>query len=472
MAMRKDRLWAPVVGRSKGPIYLALVDAMATDIASGRLRPGQAMPTQRVLAKQLGVDLTTITRAYGEARRRGLIDATVGRGTIVRASAPAAVQPAKAPLMGAARPLVDTTMNLPPQPRDARLVERYAEGIAAALRQPDALALLTYRDSASSEADRSAGAAWLKPRLGAVPLNRVLLCAGAQAALTVIISTLTKPDDVVVSEALTYPGFRALAAQLGVTVKGLAMDGEGILPSAFEEACRHDKPKALYCIPTIQNPTTATMSLARRRQIAAIARRFDVPIIEDDAYGHLPGFAPPPLASLAPELTYHIATMSKCLMPGLRIAYLVAPDTAIAARLAAGIRATTLMVPPLSAALATRWIGDGTAQKILDAIRRESAARQTIAHKLLSPNTMAAHPDGLHLWLTLPAGWSVVEFMTYFQPRGLAAVPGHTFSVDGAATNAVRLSLGAAADRTDLTAMLEQAATALAQSASIWSAVT
>lgn len=465
--------WQPILPPDNGPIYLALADAIETDIAAGRLRPGQALPAHRPLAAALGVDLTTITRAYSEARRRGLIVATTGRGTFVRPDSPA--EPPAAPTR--LRVVTDTSMNLPPQPPAARLSERVSEVVTAILQGPDAGALLNYRDSAVGDSDRAAGAAWLKPRLGTLPAGRVLVCSGAQGAFLTLLNTVVRAGDVVVTEALTYPGFRSLAAQLGITLVGLAMDGEGLLPDAFEAACRSHAPKALYCTPTMHNPTTATLPAVRREAIVAIARRYGVAIVEDDAYGLLTRGGPVPLATLAPDITYHVSTLSKCLLPGLRIAYLVVPDAATAARLAAAMRALVLMVSPLATAVATRWIGDGTAHKILGAIRGEAAARQQIARQALNGSTYAADPDGHHLWLSLPKGWTVTEFVTHFRPRGLAAVPADAFAVEDAAgkrepSAAVRLPLGAAPGQPQLREQLEMVATALSQPFAVWSAVT
>jgi len=462
-----------MLNRGDGPIYLALADALEADIGSGRLRQGQPLPAHRPLAEALGVDLTTVTRAYKEARRRGLIVATTGRGTFVRSAAIGDLS------VGASRPRLaaDATMNLPPQPPAARLAQRITETVTSILQGSDSGTLLNYRDSAVSDADRAAGAAWLKPRLGALTGERVLVCSGAQGAFLALLTTMVQPGDVVATEALTYPGFRALAAHLGVRLVGVAIDRDGLEPEAFEAVCRGHAPKALYCTPTMHNPTTATLPAARREAIVAIARRFGVVIIEDDAYGLLARGGPAPLATLAPDITYHVATLSKCLLPGLRIAYLVAPDGARAARLAAAIRAAVLMVSPIATAVATRWIGEGTAHKILGAIRGEAAARQQIARHALGNSTYAADPDGHHLWLSLPKGWTVTEFVTHFRPRGLAAVPADAFAVENPSgirdlPAAVRLPLGAATDQPQLRQQLEQVAVALSQPFAVWSGVT
>jgi DNA-binding transcriptional MocR family regulator len=457
MARDNEATWLPVLSGTSGPIYLAIVEVMAADIAAGRLAAGQQLPTHRKLARDLGINLTTVTRAYGEAARRGLIEAGIGRGTFVRGGTrSAAMRPVEA-----ARP-IDMAMNLPPQPEDAALRRRVAEGMAGLTQRADFGDLLTYGPTVGRDADRMAGARWLQPRFGAMlPAERVLVCAGAQAALLALVTTFLRRDDLVVTGSLTYSGFRAMAAHFGIRLQGLAMDGEGILPAALEEACRRQKPQALYCTPAIHNPTTATMSPERRAAIVDIARRHGLRIFEDDAYGALHREALPPLAGLAPELTYHVAGLAKCLAPGLRIAYLVVPEGETA-RLSAAIRATTLMPPPLMAALATQWIVDGTARRIAQAIGEETRARQRLATETLPAGSFASHPDGPHLWLRLPAPWTRSGFDAYLRPLGLGVVASDAFAL-GEPPEAVRIALGAAPDRARLVQALRLVAEGLAQ---------
>ena len=106
--------WRPDLGRAAGPVYLAIAEAIAADLAAGRLAPGERLPPQRTLAQHLGIDFTTVSRAYAEARRRGLVEGRVGQGTYVRAAEPPALR---------AGP-VDLSMNLPPHFEDAALTAR------------------------------------------------------------------------------------------------------------------------------------------------------------------------------------------------------------------------------------------------------------------------------------------------------------------------------------------------------------
>jgi DNA-binding transcriptional MocR family regulator len=456
MTINRDAsTWMPSVGRAGAPVYLAIADALATDIEAGVLVGGTRLPAQRALADALGIDFTTVTRAYAEARRRGLVEGRVGHGTYVRMKRPVPATPAS-------DGLVDMSMNLPPRFDDSGLVARMWQGIDTLEAQGGLDLMLRYQEPGGAAADRAAGAHWLGARLPSLSPERVLVCPGAQGALLVIAGLLAAPGETICAEALTYPGFRSLAAHLRITLAVVAMDEEGVDPDSFDAVCRKEKPKALYCTPTLHNPTTATMSLARRKALIAVARRHRVPIIEDDAYGALPRAPVPPLAALAPELVYHVAGLAKCLAPALRIAYLAMPDARIAARVAGAIRSTAAMASPLTAAIATRWIEDGTAESVLMAIRKETAARQAIAAKCLPPNVAITDREGFHVWLPLSAPWSRGELAARLRSAGIGVVGSDAFALR-APPEALRLGLGAPATREELSRGLQIVADLLAQ---------
>lgn len=421
--------------------YRSIVASLADRIRSGELLPGSRLPAQRQLAAQLGVDLTTVTRAYTELKRMGLVEGRTGSGSFVR-SAPAPMATAQDPVA------FDLGMNVPPRPPG--LGDRVAQGLAALLAAPEGAASLGYQPSGGTAADRKAGASWLARRLGPTTADRAVVAAGTQSALFAVLDLLLGRGDTLACAGLTYAGMQAIAGHLGLRLAGLAHDGDGLDPQAFEELCRTAPPKALYLVPTIANPTTATLPLERRQAIAATARRHGVAIVEDDAYGALPEAPPPPVAALAPEITWHLASLSKCATPALRIAYVATPDAAAALRLTGGLRAVSLMASPLTAGLATRWIGDGTLAVLTAAIRAENRSRQRLAASLLPASAVAAHPDGNHLWLALPEGWTAVAFTAAARESGLLVVPADVFDVAGAPPRAVRLSLGGVPDRTGL----------------------
>ena len=136
--------WTPRLNPSAKRKYLGIVEALAADIRSGILRSGDRLPPQREIAANLSIDLTTVTRAFNEARKRGLIDATVGKGTFVKPD-----QPANPPeLYDGPTPATDLSMNAPPQPVEADLGRRILSAIADTL----ALTLDPYPRSAGAEA--------------------------------------------------------------------------------------------------------------------------------------------------------------------------------------------------------------------------------------------------------------------------------------------------------------------------------
>lgn len=458
--------WTPDLRRWGKPHYLAIVEAIADDVRTGRLAVAERLPPQRVLAERLDLNFTTVARGYVEAQRRGLVESRVGQGTYVR-------EPARRP--GSSKNAapqrhgpVDFTMNLPPEPDDPGLLSRMQAGLEAV--SHDLPNLLRYQGFGGTQDDKAAAVTWLAQRGIAASRDRLMLCPGAHAALGAILGLVAKPGDTICAEALTYPGLRALAAHQGLKVAGVPMDAQGIDADAFAAICTRLAPKALYLNPTLQNPTTLTVTPERRAAIVTVARRYDVAIIEDDAYGFVPETPPPSFYALAPEITYHVAGLAKCLGAGLRLAYVLAPSARAALPLAALLRASTVMASPITTALATRWIEDGTAQAILAFIRSESRARQRIAADILPSEGVTTNPDGFHIWLSLPEGWTRSAFASQARSAGLGTVTSDAFTAAGQPPEAVRICLGGIASRSEITHSLEMIAHALERSPALASA--
>jgi DNA-binding transcriptional MocR family regulator len=451
--------WLPDLSRHGSPRYLAIADAIALDIDNGRLSPSDRLPPQRSLAARLGIDFTTVARGYVEAKRRGLVESRVGQGTFVSPAVRRRQAMVRHP------EIVDLSMNLPPEPDDPDLLDRMQDGWNAISR--DLVLLMRYQGFGGVPADKEAASAWLSRR-GLVPQqDRVFIVPGAHPALLGILGLLARPGDTVLAEAITYPGVRSIAGQLGLSLTGLPMDEQGVEPDAFADACRRLKPKALYLNPTLLNPTTHTIPEPRRLTLTAIARRFGVPIIEDDPYGLLPQDAPPAFAALAPELTWHIAGLAKCLGAGLRVAYVVAPDNRSGWSFAASLRSATVMASPVTVALATRWITDGTGDALVAAVQRESAERQRMARAILKHAAYRADPAGFHLWLSLPPSWTRSAFVGHLRTTGIGLVASDAFVTGPMVPEAVRVCLGGPADRSQIRGALEFMAHALEESPSL-----
>ena len=444
--------WTPRIAADALPLYVAIADAIGDDAESGRLAPGTRMPTHRALASALGVDVTTVSRAYAEARRRGLIAGHVGRGTYVRGARP--------PLVAArSAGITDLTVNLPPEPSDV-CDGAMRKTLGELSRSADIASLLAYAPFGGSTPHREVGAAWCGDRGVAASPDRVLVTGGAQQAVMSVLSAHCEPGDVVMTESLTYPGFLAAIRALRLRAVGAPMDQDGLIPEALSRMAKTTRAKVLLATPTLQNPTGTIMSAGRRRRVAAVVRERGLTLLEDDVYAPLVPDSPRPLASLVPELSYFVSSFSKAITPALRTAFLVAPTAAAATRLTPHIQATGWMSAPLMTEVACRWITSGVVALIVAERRSEASARQAILRDQLGLPSDAGSPYALHHWLELPRQWERASlFVDALRARGVLVSAGDAFAVDGTTpSRAVRVSLGAAPSREALTRALERLA--------------
>ena len=420
--------WLPDLTHARTPKYLAIADALGSAIEGGMLNSGDRLPPQRELAVRLGVDLTTITRAYETARQRGLIEAQGRAGSFVRGAPPAQIE-------DIAR--VDTGMNMPPELPGDMLGRAMRDTIATLLADGSGLRL-QYQPAGGSAADRAAGARLIARAGVDASDDLVVVTAGAQNALHAILNTTLRPGDAVACGRFVYSGFKVLAARLGLRLVPLpVIDGD-----ALAAVCRTEKIRALYVVPTNDNPTAATLDLASRQSIADQARANDLMVIEDDVYGALCASPPVPLAALVPERTWYVASVSKTISPALRVAYVHVPDIGSALRLAADVHETAIMAPPLNAAVVRTWLDDGRYDRLVEAMRSEAMRRLAVAADILAGLPYQAHPQGYHLWLPLPAGLDGAELADAMRPSGLSVVAGDRFRIAPGADQAVRISLG------------------------------
>ena len=434
--------WLARLPPGGAPMYARVVEALEAAVREGELQAGDQLPPQRAVAGLLGVDLTTITRAYAAARARGLIEGTVGRGTFIRARA--AEDEAG---------LVDLSMNLPPPPLGLSLGTLLKETTATVLYRADPATLMSYHTGGGSLGQRTSAAAWLAPVLGETPPERMLLTPGAQTGLAAILAAIASAGGrTLVTEPLVYPGVLTAARQFGLEVRVCPTDDGGLDPEALARLCAEASPAALYVTPTTNNPTAVTLDLARRQALAEVARAADLWIIEDDPYARLFDNPLPSIATLVPERTFHLATLSKCLSPGLRTAFLL-PPVAMADRTAEALRTLALMPSPLMSAVVSTWIREGTAERLLAAVRKEARARRAIAVEVLPQARGAA--EGVHVWLDLPADWRADRVHRLAQEKGLALAAADAFAAGPDYPNGLRISLGGPGKQAVLRAALD-----------------
>lgn len=451
-------MWMPNVNRFTPRKHQALMAALREEIRSGRLNPGDRLPAQRDLSEALGVAVGTVARVYRDAGAEGLIKSAVGRGSYVARRADAFLLAAAAAATPMAGP-VDLRINHGLTALDPALAPALR-----ALADAGCQDLLTYQDHAGERGHRQAGAEWLKGCGIERQADQIVLAGGAQNALILSLAACARPGQAVLTEELTYPGLREAADMLGLDLVPVDMDGQGLDPDALERALyAHRNAAVLYTCPTIHNPTTTTQPEDRRRRIAALVARHGLWIVEDDIHRLYADDAPVPYAARLPERTFFIATLSKVVCSGLRLAFLAPPEACL--RLVVRrILATHWALPPLLAEIAARWIKDGTAATTLQAKRAEAQARQAIAREVLAGCIQPTQAGSLCNWIELGPGWTSHGFVAASLAAGVALLADASFRPvpDQGRRRGVRLCLGAAADHQVLRRALDATARVLA----------
>lgn len=424
--------------------HQAIADELAHAILNGQLAPGEKLLPQRVLAKRLGVTAGTVSRAYASLERLALAQARVGDGTYVRNRDAIAAPPA--PDTSAAP--IDLAHNVAIPGDEAAALQRTLQELGRS--GYDNTALLGYQPEAGSRRHRAAGADWLR-RFGTTGAwNRVMVTHGAQHALAVVLRTLARPGDTILTESLSYSGMLELARSLRLQVIGLEMDAEGLLPEALEQAARSYGSKLLFCTPSLHSPATGTLSMARRRAIAGVVRRQNLLLVEDAVHAAAQAQPLPALATLVPQQSFLITSFSKVMAPGLRVGYLEAAPQWLD-KLAASMRADCWMVAPLMPEIVTRWLEDGQAEQLIAAQRRRIAERLDVARACLRDVPLRWTPDLPHLWLPLPAHWHSGPFTAALRQAGvLVRTMDHFAAGRGAPPQAVRVSLNMVASLDEL----------------------
>jgi len=407
------------MSQSDGPLYRRIADQLQRDVEGGLLLPGSRLPTQRELAGRLGITVVTVTRAYNEAAERGLVESTVGRGSFVRERRDKAT-------------MIDLSTNVI-HGGSPLMTAALAARIGAALTLP-------YGIGAGTERHRAAGASWIQRARSDAHASRIIVTAGAQQGILLSFAALLEPGDIVLTEEVTYHWVRSTAEMLRVRVEGVAIDRHGMLPDALEKAARKRGAKVVYITPTLQNPTGSVMPEKRRRDLAAVAERHGLTVVEDDVYGFLAEDARPALTSHVPGI--FITGMGKSTAPALRIGYLLAPQPLIP-RLESLLNASTLFTSPVVAEIAASAIEDGTAARLAAERRDAIAVRSRAARKILGRHAGSSDERSPHLWIPLPPRWTSESFAAAARARGVGVATAAQFAMTKEVPNAIRISIGA-----------------------------
>ena len=416
--------------------YKVIVDEFASAIRTGALLPGARLPTHRALSAEKHVSLATATRVYAELEAMGLVSGETGRGTFVREiSLPAGLGLDQ---YAVASDVLDLNFNYPTLPDQA---ERLRQAMRQLATSGDLASLLRYQPHAGRQSDRETIALWLNASGMTASADEVLIVNGAQHGLSVAVMGLLKPGDVVAVDALTYPGFKALASLYHLELVAIPADASGPDLTAFRQICQRRRLRELYTMPTLHNPLGWVMNDAQRRELARIARTFDLLIIEDAAYAFLVRRPPPPLATHAPERTVYVTGFAKSVATGLRVGAVVCPAEMRIA-LERAIRATTWNTPSLMVSIVCDWIKDGTLKRFEALKRRDARHRQALARKILVNCEWVSHDNSYFIWLSLPQEVRADRLVHRLMQQHISVSTAEPFSTSNCVPHAIRLALG------------------------------
>lgn len=426
--------WNPRIVKNAKPLYISLADALESDIKSGILKPGEKLPPQRELADRIRVNLSTVTRAFRVCELKGLISGVVGRGTFVTPDAKVSLSL----ISQANKPdIIEMGQVLPLSIFDKVIAKMAKDSLA----DMDMERLIKYCQPAGHLYHRAIGAEWLRHFNITAPAEEILITPGSHNAVTNCLLTLFDPGDRIAVDSLTYPGIKALAAMYGIRLVPIEMTNGGMNPHGLMNACKNEGIKGIYLMPEVQNPTTCAMLQNCREQIADIIQKYNLILIEDDAYGYTGNPGNIPVSAYVPQQGIYIGGTAKLFGPGFRISFVRVPE-AYFESMEKGLLNTTWMASPVTAELVTRLIISGKAGVILEDKREEARKRNTLALKMLSKYEIAYRPCGFFQWLFLPEEWQGKEFELHAREAGVQVFCAEKFAVgSNPVPSAVRISL-------------------------------
>ena len=422
--------WTPArAALGPGPVYLALAAALERDIASGALPPGTRLPPQRELADFLDVNFTTVTRAYDLCREKHLIYGVTGRGTFV-----------------AALPGVDDGVDAEAV-FDLGVVQAFpeigartvVEAAQRVLARESAERLFSYRDRDGLARHRAAGRHWLARRGVTASDGNIAIFPGVQSALSTVLLSVFQVGDAVATDPFTYANLIQLARLARVRLVPVGGDGDGMRPEALDAVARRQGVKGVFLMPNGANPTAATMSDTRRDELAAVARRRGLLVLEDDA--SLVPSARRALFARLPEQTVYLSGSTRLVAPGLRSACIAFPAST-RDRMLAGLHHLAIKASALDTEIMAELVLSGVAEEVL----RQKAKRAAEANRIFGQAFPAqAGGDAQALFRTVPLPGTAgrgPEVEREFLARGLRVCHSDRFHVgNGADAPFLRVSL-------------------------------
>ena len=446
-----DTTWAEGLTFRDGQKYLVLRDAISQAIAKGLLEVGSKLPPVRELAFRLSITPGTVARAYSLLTDQGVLRAEVGRGTFVadRSGPVFAAHETDRGWIKYTDPVPHgyedeggpVSMMSPGIPNVGQA--SYLRGLLSDIAADPPSGMMHYPTRESFQPVRAAAKHWLRDAaLGPLDEIDIVLAHGGQNAILLVMQAVLRGRrPTVLVEELCYPGFRRSALLLRADVVPVAMDDHGIIPSALEAAAGAEA--QLLCLtPNLHNPTCRRMPEERRHEIAAVARRCNFHILEDDWY-HVPDLGLSSFRAIAPERSWYVSSISKLVTPSLRFGFAVSPPgggTHLRRAAEDGFFGLATILADLGTAIMT----DPRTERLTEDVRAVYRERRKLLLNHLGGYDVHWQEDTPIVWLTLPQGWRVSAFCTAAEAEGVRVRSSEDFAArDDNTPHAVRLSLNA-----------------------------
>ena len=452
------------------PLYRQIYEQLREAILAGTLPESTRLPPERSLAGKLDVNRSTVVHAYRELVADGLIEQRVGSGSRV------------VPQLRGGQPEraagVPWWVTLPPwrvgefpnvlgelaaKQESGRI--SFVQGVAPDEPSPlgelaksfgrvgrDPRFVLSYGDSEGYEPLRRAIAARMNARgaTGVAP-NNVIVLTGSTQGIAIVAQSLAEPGDEIIVESPSYPGALQVFQINGLRAISVPVDDEGMRVDHVEAILRTRRPRFIYTMPSLHNPTSATMNADRRERLTTIARRAGVPIVEDDPYGPLaPDAGKAPLAALAPDHVVYLSTFSKTIAPSLRVGWLVAPRTILERlllRKQAYDMATSLYVQAAVADYLERGYDAHVEQLREELLLRRRLADDAIAEHWPASLKVSRPSGGFYLWATTPRELRARALLDASERLGASFLFGEAFFANSGGDHHFRLALTAVTRR-------------------------
>jgi len=455
--------------QSKVPLYRQVADQLRALIVGGVLPGGHRLPSERDLARELGVNRTTVVNAYGSLAADGLVEGRVGVGTVVRGRTEPEPERPAAPMPWS------EAIRYRPRGADSALADRVAHwsanpGVISLasggvdisrsphLDLPGLVRQVVDEGASLLEDSPIAGMGALREELARrlrlkgcadATAGQVLITSGSQQGLYLVARLLVEPGDVVLVESPTYLGTLSVLRSMGARTVGVPVDEQGMMVEAVEHYLAHSDIRLIYTNPNFQNPTGSAMSNARREALLRLAERYHTPILEDDLHGDLAfsGSVAPPLRALdRQDHVVYLGGLSSTLGSGLRLGWVLAPPATVSALLR--LRQDMDLHPnSLVQMVAAELLRSDRYAAHVRWLRETLATRRDALDSALRRHMPAGvrwnRPDGgLYTWLTLPAGMNAAELLERAGEAGVTFAPGAMFCPQAGGESALRLAIG------------------------------